>query len=114
VTLLHCAGHRKSNVKFVNGPQSSPLRPQPSLADQYVAVQPIDEDGGVRKDCAREKNANPMIYTAPRTRRSQRPVNGRVSLIRLDSRGKTRCCPRIFKWKSKSGSSSERSYSNVQ
>lgn len=60
-TLLHCAGHRKSKVELSNGMQLVPSNPQPSSATQYVAVHPINESEGVRKACARIKNAKPMI-----------------------------------------------------
>lgn len=76
MTLLHCAGHRNSNNESVNGKHCPPSKPQPLFDNQYVAVHPIDEDAGVMNDCAREKNANPMMYAAPRRSKSHGLVNG--------------------------------------
>jgi hypothetical protein len=61
MTLLHSAGHRKSNVELSKGPHCRPSRPQPSFVVQYVDVQSNQDSAGVSKDWAREKNAKPIM-----------------------------------------------------
>lgn len=85
-TELHCAGHRKSNVALSNGAQNWPSKPHPSFADQYVAVHPMNESAGVRKDCARAKNAKPMMYPAASSAKSHGVVSARVKRIHAGSR----------------------------
>lgn len=103
MTLLHWAGQRKSKVESSKeGEQSWPSRPQPSFAIQYVAVQPIKDSAGVRKDCAREKNASAMMYAAPSNTINQGAVSFRVALINHSSIGKS--SPRRWMFKSGVGS----------
>ena len=53
----------------------------------------MNDSAGVRNDCAREKNANPMMYAATKTANNQGDVSGRVTLIILDSIGAMICLP---------------------
>ena len=99
MTLPHWAGQRKSKVESFKGAQSWPSRPQPSFAIQYVAVQPIKESAGVRKDCSRAKNANAIMYAAPSNTISQGAVSFRVALINPSSMGKSS----LRRWMFKSG-----------
>ncbi len=85
-TLLHCAGHRKSNVASSNGMHAEPSSPHPSSAAQYVAVHPIKESAGVKNDWARVKKAKPIIQPAARTANSHGFVRGRVRRMSAGSR----------------------------
>lgn len=69
-------------VEFSNGAQDDPFNPHPLLAAQYVDVHEMKESAGVWKDCAREKNAMPMIQAAPRISRIHGEVSGCVARIR--------------------------------
>lgn len=102
ITLLHCAGHRKSNVELSKGPHVVPSCPHPLLASQYVDVQPMKESSGVRNDCARAKKAKPMIYAARKTN-NHGEVNGFVVLMTMDSMGITICLPAIAMSMSRKG-----------
>lgn len=102
-TDLHCAGQRKSKVELVNGSQFAPLRPQASSAGQYVAVHPINASSGVRKDCARAQNANPIIYPIASTTNSHGFVKCRLNLRRGDSIARAKCSLRKEYWRFKRG-----------
>ncbi|PSS37582.1 hypothetical protein PHLCEN_2v598 [Hermanssonia centrifuga] len=88
MTELHCAGQRKEKADSSKGPQALPFSPQPSFGSQYVDVQSIKASVGVRKDCAREKNAKPMMYATVRRTKSQGDLKGRVIRIRAGSKAR--------------------------
>ena len=83
-------------MSVLKGPHVCPSCPHWLLASQYVEVHETKELAGVRNDCEREKNANPMIYAITRIQKSQGVVSRRVSLISVDSIGTMRCVPAIW------------------
>ena len=78
MTSLHCAGQRKSNALSSYGRHSSPFKPQPSLASQYVDVQVTNESEGSKKYVVRTKNASAVMYAAAKTTNSHKKLQGRV------------------------------------
>lgn len=90
-------------MEFVNGSQLSPFSPQPLFAAQYVAVHPMKESDGVRNDCARAKNAKPIMYAAARATNSHGFVKGRVMRMRKGSSERLRARRPVFKVRLRKG-----------
>jgi len=92
------AGQRKSNVwEVFNGRHPFPSRPHWLLAVHQVDVQVMNDSGGIKKDCARVKNARPMIYATAKRKNTQGACSGRVLLITVFSMGRyILCCPRVM------------------